>query len=79
MKRHAMRRFDAKQIVFQTPDHVALEDARRVIADHARLGFATADQRGEPRLHPANYLEATHRLNTAAQHRGHVLANNSGN
>jgi hypothetical protein len=46
----------------------------------AMAGYrSTADQRGEPRLHPANYLEATHRLNMAAQRRGHVLANNSGN
>ena len=40
---------------------------------------STAEQRGEPRLRPADYLDATHRLNTAAQRRGHVVANNSGN
>jgi beta-phosphoglucomutase-like phosphatase (HAD superfamily) len=40
---------------------------------------STAEQRSDFRPHPANYLEAAHRLNTAAQRRGHVLANNSGN
>jgi hypothetical protein len=46
----------------------------------AMAGYrSTAEQRGEPRLRPADYLDATHRLNRAAQRRGHVLANNSGN
>jgi hypothetical protein len=39
----------------------------------------TAEQRGEPRLRPVDYLQATHRLNMAAQRRGHVLADSSGN
>ena len=39
----------------------------------------TVEQRGEPRLRPVDYLQATHRLNMAAQRRGHVLADNSGN
>jgi hypothetical protein len=46
----------------------------------AMAGYrSTAEQRGAPKLHPADYLEATHRLNMAAQRRGHVVANNSGN
>ena len=46
----------------------------------AMAGYrSTAEQRGEPRLRPADYLDAAHRLNTAAQRRGHVVANNSGN
>ena len=46
----------------------------------AMAGYrSTAEQRGEPRLRPADYLDATHRLNTAAQRRGHVVASNSGN
>jgi len=46
----------------------------------AMAGYhSTAEQRTGPRLRPADYLDATRRLNTAAQRRGHVLANNSGN
>jgi len=55
------------------------------IADSPQLlamaGYrSTAEQRGEPRLRPAHYyLEAAQRPNMAAQRRGHVVANNSGN
>jgi hypothetical protein len=46
----------------------------------AMAGYrSTAEQRSEPRLRPAGYFEATHRLDMAAQRRGHALANNSGN
>jgi hypothetical protein len=46
----------------------------------AMAGYrSAAEQRGGPKLRPANDLQATHRLNTAAQRRGRVLANNSGN
>ena len=46
----------------------------------AMAGYrSTAEQRGGPRLRPADYLDAAHRLNMAAQRRGHVIASNSGN
>jgi len=46
----------------------------------AMAGYrSTAEQRSGLRLRPADYLDATHRLNTAAQRHGHVIANNSGN
>jgi hypothetical protein len=46
----------------------------------AMAGYhSTAEQRSGPRLRPADYLNATHRLNMAAQLRGHVIASNSGN
>jgi len=43
----------------------------------AMAGYrSTAEQ---PRFRPADYLDSTHRLNMAAQRRGHVIASNSGN
>jgi hypothetical protein len=46
----------------------------------AMAGYhSTAEQRSGPKLHPADYLDAAHRLNMAAQRRGHVIASNSGN
>ena len=46
----------------------------------AMAGYhSTAEQRSGPRLRPADYLNAAHRLNMAAQRRGHVIASNSGN
>jgi hypothetical protein len=43
----------------------------------AMAGYHTTAE--QPRFRPADYLDATHRLNMAAQRRGHVIANNSGN
>jgi hypothetical protein len=53
------------------------------IADSPQLlamaGYrSAAEQRTEPKLHPADYLLPTLRLDMAAQRRGNVLANNSG-
>ena len=45
----------------------------------AMAGYRSTAEQHAPRLRPAEYPDATHRLNMAAQRRGHVLANNSGN
>jgi len=45
----------------------------------AMAGYCSTAEQHAPRLRPAEYPDATHRLNTAAQRRGHVVANNSGN
>jgi hypothetical protein len=43
----------------------------------AMAGYhSTAEQ---PRFRPADYVDTTHRLNMAAQRRGHVIASNSAN
>ena len=46
----------------------------------AMAGYrSAAEQRGEPRIRPVDYLQAAHRLDMAAQPRGQSLAKNSGN